>query len=246
MPERARPTQATSAGVLTWAEIKPFFANWSIDTYLRPLPQHDVIYVKNPKAACSSLLTWLNRIHTGEHDLVVRNVHKNHRLPHIQEVGRRRVTRMLSGGAYRFSFVRNPLGRFESVYWDKMTHDLRWRRRNIPKTMGLPADPDEPVSFEQFLGAVEGQDPLTEMDPHWRPQHLNLMHPLVTYDHVGRLESFDADLEHIREEAGLPRVPIQARNTSKRTSSDSVYDGRPDLVKRVEGIFATDFDLYGY
>jgi len=25
-----------------------------------------------------------------------------------------------------------------------------------------------------------------------------------------------------------------------------VYDGRPDLVRRVEAAYATDFELYGY
>lgn len=246
MPETTGPTTGTSSEVVSWADVERFFTGWRIDTYIRPLPEHNVIYVKNPKAACSTTLSWLDRIHTGEHDAVVRNIHKNNRLPIIRDIGRRQVARMLSGGAYRFSFVRNPLHRFESVYWDKLVHDRGWRRRNVPIAMGLPTDPDEPVSFEQFLIAVEGQDPASEMNPHWRPQHVNLMHPVVTYDHVGKMENFAADLEHIREEAGLPRVPLQSRNRSTRTSTNSVYDGRPDLVRRVERIFATDLELYGY
>jgi hypothetical protein len=239
-------TSATSADGVSWPELQRFFPHRKIGTYILPVPQHDLIYVKNPKAGCSTLLAWLDRMHTGEHDAKIRNVHNNHRLPTIQEVGRQRVARMLSGAAYRFSFVRSPLRRFESVYWDKMVHDLRWRRRNAPPALGLSGDPEEPVSFERFLAAVEEQDPVSEMDPHWRPQHVNLIHPLVTYDHVGRLENFTADLERIREEAGLPYVPIQARNRSSRMSAESVYDGRPDLVRRVERIYATDFELYGY
>jgi Sulfotransferase family len=245
MTDLSRPTPAASSGVVSWAEVRPFFAGWKMKTYIRPLPQHNILYVKNPKAGCSTLLLWLDRLHTGEYDAVIRNIHMNNRLPTIREVGPRRVLRMLSGGAYRFSFVRNPLTRFESVYWDKLVSDLKWRRRNVPAAMGLPA-PDEPVSFERFLSAVEEQDPVTEMDPHWRPQHVNLMHPLISYDHVGRLENFTADLERIREEAELPEVPLMNRNMSRRRNPDSVYDGRPDLVRRVERIFATDFELYGY
>lgn len=246
MNESTRPAQETSPEVVTWAGVRQFFIQWRIDTYIRPLPEYNLIYVKNPKAACSTVLAWLDRLHTGEHDAVIRNIHRNNRLPTAREVGRRRVARMLSGNAYRFSFVRDPLRRFESVYWDKLVHDLGWRRRSVPSTMGLPADPNEPVSFEQFLTAVEQQDPVSEMDPHWRPQHVNLMHPLVRYDHVGRLENFAADLERIREEAGLPHVPIGARNKSTRTYTESVYDGRPDLARRVERLYATDFELYGY
>ena len=154
MTDLSRPTPATSSGVVSWAEVRPFFKGWKMKTYIRPLPQHNILYVKNPKAGCSTLLLWLDRLHTGEYDAVIRNIHMNNRLPTIREVGPRRVLRMLSGGAYRFSFVRNPLTRFESVYWDKLVSDLRWRRRNVPKAMGLPP-PDEPVSFERFLSAVE-------------------------------------------------------------------------------------------
>ena len=64
---------------------------------------------------------------------------------------------------------------------------------------------------------------------------------------MGRVESFDADLERIREEAGLPHVPLEVKNTSRSSkSSDSVFDGRPDLVRRVEQLYAKDFELYGY
>jgi len=191
-------------------------------------------------------MLWLDRVHTGDYETDFSNVHAQHRLPSVRDVGRAKVIGMLSGAAYRFSFVRHPLSRFESVYWDKMVHKRgRWRP-DVSAAMGLDVEPDTIVSFEAFLGAVEQQDPVTEMNPHWRPQHVNLMHPLVTYDHMGRLESFGTDLERIRDEAGLPRVPLEVRNASRHASSGGVYDGRPDLVRRVEQVYAKDFELYGY
>lgn len=237
LPEQFAPEESP---VISWAAVRRYFPGMKIQRYLLPEPEHGLIYVKNPKAGCSTILQWLDRLHTGEHDARLKNVHEHHRLPTIAEVGRRSVMRMLSGSAYRFSFVRNPLRRFESVYWDKMVHDVGWRRR------ALKLDPEADVSFEQFLSIVEQQDPLGEMDQHWRPQHINLMHPLVTYDHIGRLENFAADMEHIREAARLPHVPIESRNRSTRVGGDSVYAGRPDLVRRVERLYATDFELYGY
>jgi Sulfotransferase family len=231
---------------LSWPAIKRYFPAQKVDTYVRPLPEHNVVYVKNPKAGCSTILVWLDRLHTGEEDFRFTNIHKEHRLPTIGDVGRRVVLRMLSGAAYRFSFVRNPLRRFESAYWDKLVRSGRYRLKAAAE-LGLPSDPDTIVTFEQFLGAVEQQDPVSEMDPHWRPQHINLLHPLVAYDHVGRLESFADDLERVREEAGLPHVPIEAKNASRSSKSpDSVFDGRPDLVRRVERLYAKDFELYGY
>jgi hypothetical protein len=226
--------------------MQPYFAGRKMGQYLRPVPEHGIIYVKNPKAGCSTILVWLDRLHTGEYDTQFSNIHKQHRLPSVGEVGRETVERMLSGAAYRFSFVRNPLRRFESVYWDKLVHKVHQWRPDVLTALGVDVHADAVISFEQFLKLVEQQDPVTEMDPHWRPQHINLMHPLVTYDHVGRLESFAADLEHIREAAELPQVPLEMRNTSRHTTTDSVYDGRPDLVRRVERLYATDFELYGY
>jgi Sulfotransferase family len=245
MTELARPTPATPGGDLSWQAMRRYFPGRRMVRYLLPVPEHGIIYVKNPKAGCSTILMWLDRLHTGEYDVELGDIHQNNRLPTVRDVGRSAVVRMLSGRAYRFSFVRHPLRRFESVYWDKMVYNLKWRK-NVPAALGLDLSPDTIVSFEQFLSIVEEQDPVSEMDPHWRPQHINLMHPLVSYDHLGRLESFATDLEHIREAAGLPHVPLEVRNTARHTRTDSVYDGRPDLVRRVERIYATDFELYGY
>lgn len=231
------------AGTVSWQALQRYFSGRDITRYLRPVPEHGIIYVKNPKAGCSTILVWLDRLYTGEYDSQLPYIHTQHRLPGVREVGRGVVQEMLSGAAYRFSFVRNPRRRVESVYWDKIVH-LRDRRPHFLAGLGVEAG--RLISFEQFLGLIEQQDPVKDMDSHWRPQHINLMHPLVTYEHVGRLESFAADLEHIREAAGLPHVPFDVRNASSHTGSDSVYDGRPDLVRRVERLYATDFELYGY
>ncbi len=208
------------------------------------LPEQRVVYVKNPKAGCSTVTLWLDRIHTGELDHEFGNVHREHRLPRFRDQDRATVLAMLSGEAYRFSFVRHPARRFESAYWDKIV-DSPKSRALIPDQLGIDVEPDTTVPFEQFLEIVEQQEPVSGMNAHWRPQHLNLLHPIVSYDRVGRLESFDADLRLVSEESGMPWVPYAVRNpaTSKRPS---VYDGRPDLRDRVETLFAQDMELYGY
>lgn len=231
--------------VLSWSVITDYFPNVQPSTYLKPLPEYGVVYVKNPKAACSTLLLWLDRIHTGDPDFTPKNIHKETRLPTIADVGRRRVVRMLSGAAYRFTFVRDPRSRIESAYWDKMVRSPQWGRRALAR-LPLEVPEGSTPTFEQFLDAVERQDPLTDMDPHWRPQHLNLLHPYVTFDRVGHLESFQSDLDRICEESGLPLLPAEPRNRSQRRKTRSVYDGRPGLLRRVEELYATDMELYGY
>jgi hypothetical protein len=235
-----------ATGRVTWNDIKSYFALIPAQRLLIPLPQYRVIYVKNPKAASSTLMVWLDRIHTGDPTSTPARMHRDHHLPTLRDVGRRRVMKMLSGQAYRFSFVRDPLRRLESVYWAKMFRDQRFRRANAPR-LGLSPDPAVRISFEEFLTAIERQDPLREMDPHWRAQHLNLLFPIVEYDHIGKLETFEHDLRRVEEESGLPHVPLEPRNVApQRPGRTSVYEGRPDLRRRVEELYAQDMELFGY
>ena len=236
----------TARSGITRRQLKRRLPADRLDSVIIPLPDHRLVYVKNAKAGCSTILAWLDALHTGELHHEFRNVHKEHRLPRVNEVGWPRVLDMLSGSGYRFTFVRHPVRRLESVYWDKIVRSTRWRSETL-EALGMAPDQSQSPTFEQFLDVVEQQDPMTGMDRHWRPQHLNLMHPVVTYDRIGRLESFAADLELIREEAGLPEVPIKPRNVAPSGSrTDSVYDGRPDLTRRVKQLYARDFELYGY
>lgn len=236
----------TARSGITRRQLKRHLPGGRLGNVIIALPDHRLVYVKNPKAACSTILAWLDALHTGDTDHEFGNVHKEHRLPRINEVGWPTILDMLSGSGYRFTFVRHPVRRFESVYWDKIVRSTRWRSETLD-ALGMAPDQSPSPTFEQFLDVVEHQDPMTGMDRHWRPQHLNLMHPVVTYDRVGRLESFAADLELIREEAGLPEVPIKPRNVAPSGfRAGSVYDGRPDLIRRVERLYARDFELYGY
>lgn len=220
-----------------------YFTGRSLAYHLFPLPEYGVVYVKNPKAACSTVLLWLARVHHGDHTLQPDNVHKEHGLPRPRDVGWPATMAMLSGGAYRFTFVRDPLRRLESAYHDKIVaaRGARWREP-IQKVLGIAGIP----TFEQFLSAIERQDPATEMDPHWRPQHVNLMHPLVDYDRIGRVETFAESLATIQREAGLPSTPTSTRNRKRSAGVPSVYDDRPDLVERARVLYALDLELYGY
>lgn len=240
-------TPRTGDGKPTWKEMKAYYRNLPLGYHVHALPEHGLVYIKNPKAGCSTVLVWLSRLHSGQDDYRPKNVHAEHLLPRPADLGWRRISRMLGGEAYRFTFVRDPLRRVESAYRDKIVRasSSQWRDK-IRGSLGLPLGSAEPLSFEQFLAGLEQQDPVTEMDPHWRPQHLNLMHPLIEYDRIGKLENFDADLARIREEAGIRDVPVQKRNVRGTADPDSVYDGRSDRERRVRAIFATDFELYGY
>jgi Sulfotransferase family len=240
-------TSHAGRGNPTRNEMKAYYPNLPLAYHVHALPEHGLVYIKNPKAGCSTVLVWLSRLHSGQDDYSPKNVHAEHLLPRPADLGWPCISQMLGGEAYRFTFVRDPLRRLESAYRDKIVRarSSQWRDK-IRGSLGLPPGTDGPLSFEQFLAGLEQQDPVTEMDPHWRPQHVNLMHPLIEYDRIGKLETFDADLAKIREEAGIREVPVEKRNVRRTADLDSLYEGRPDLGRRVREICATDFELYGY
>jgi hypothetical protein len=138
-----------------------YFANRSsLARALVPLPEHHCIYVKNPKAGCSTITLWLDRIHTGEHDFDPEKIHSQHRLPRWHEIGGERLAAMMAGAAFRFTFVRDPLSRMESCWINTVLRSRRYRPQ-LQTAIGLPADPESALTFDQFLDAVEQLEPLT-------------------------------------------------------------------------------------
>jgi hypothetical protein len=230
---------------VTLDALERYYPRGGFARRLQPLPRYNCIYVQNAKAACTTILLWLHRIQTGDYEDIPHRLHRDHRLPRVEDIGWESMTRMLSGDAFRFSFVRDPIQRVESAYLDKVVRHRRYRGRpRLLRLLGLPEGPEQDVTLEQFVAALEMQEPI-RMDQHWRPQHLNLMHGLVDLDLVGRLETFDVDLARVCEITGIPAVPVETRNSSTRPA-DSLFDGRPDLLRKVREVYALDFELYGY
>jgi hypothetical protein len=208
------------------------------------LPEYGCIYVRNAKVGTASVLMWLQRVHTGDPDWQpVRSVHEDHTLPDPDDVGMERLAAMLDGEAFRFTFVRDPLRRAESAYLNRIVQMPQYEGRvKLQRVLGLPEDPAGHLTPEQFVAALEASDPLT-MNAHWRPQHINLMHPLVTYDHIGRLETFADDLGQIQDALGLPRMPPERRNVTDRRGGPPFDEG---LLRRLRWVYEADCDLYGY
>ena len=209
---------------------------------LLPLPEHDVIYVRVPKAACSTLKLWLHRIHTNDYDFDPGNVHGSIEVPKPHQIGWRTVSKMLSGDAYRFTFVRNPSDRVVSAYFSKIVRPRKQSYRDEVRT-ALGLGPDVELTFDHFVAAMEATEPTT-WNAHWRPQHLITMHGLVEYETIGRVETFDADLARIRDEAGLPEAPLKTRNY--HGGYDDPRAGRPEFQRRLEKLCAEDYEVFGY
>jgi hypothetical protein len=232
---------------VTREAARNYFPDGAFMRRLQPLPDYGCIYVRNARVGTGTTLLWLHRIQTGDYGFTPeRSIYTEHRLPRAEDVGWDKVLRMLNGDAFRFAFVRDPVRRVESAYLSKVLAHRRYPgRATLQRILGLPEGPDNELTFDQFIAAIELQDPV-RMDPHWRPQHLNLMDGLVEYDLVGRLETFAADVARIREASGLPDAPIELQHVSRNRPATSLLDGRPDLLRKVRDLYARDFALYEY
>lgn len=247
----------TSSRRITRTALQAYWPNGGLYRVLHPLPRYNCIYVSNAKAGTGTTLLWLHRVYTGDHDFTpVRSIHAEQRLPKPDDVNWDNMIDMLNGNGFRFTFVRDPVRRVESAFKNKVARYVNdgvprraaRRMKALHMALGHGKIPQQGLSFDQFVAALEilAAESAMAMNHHWRPQHLNLMHGLVTYDLVGRLECFDADLAKVREATGMPDVPIEVWRNASAASSTSLFDGRPDLLRKVRSIYARDFELYGY
>lgn len=222
-------------------ELTASYPSVNIGQVLNILPKYDTVFITNPKAGCSSIKLMLFKAHTGDYTLDPPNVHAERILPRPSSVGWDRVASMLSGGAYRFTFVRHPIKRAISAYNDKIISQRFAHAGKVQRALGRQENPNEPVSLDDFVAALEAQ-PVEEMDPHWRPQHINIMHSSIEYDFIGRLESFDRDIARVKADAGLPDVPLVHRNKRAKAGSEAPRD----IVRRLEKVYKRDFEVFGY
>jgi hypothetical protein len=156
---------------------------------------------------------------------------------------------LVRDGVFRFAFVRNPYDRLRSAYLQKFLHPdasetsahyltaLRWEGQQTP-------------SFEEFIEAVVRQSD-ARMNIHWKPQHACLVWDAIPYDFIGRIETFDVDINHVLDRIGAPsslyapeisvnrvdRGSDQARDQAAYTKASAAL-----VFQR----FRRDFDLFGY
>lgn len=200
-------------------------------------PEIPLVYVGNPKAGCSSIKQSLKSAQARRYEHAGRTFSRVVD-PHTDDdcLRRKGLTPSNCRARYVFSCVRNPFARALSAYLDKVaTGD----HRNYAELRNL-----QTVTFESFLRAIADCDPLL-LDVHFRPQHVNLNYPVVSYDAVFYLENAGpmADfLAQIVPEFEFARFSPHARGAQQKLAAH--YDtATTDLVRR---IYRRDFTYFGY
>jgi len=208
------------------------------------------LYVKNSKAACTSVGNRFYCWQTG--DYPAGNIHSQRDdvrqgIRYADAV----VEALLSPDTFKFTFVRHPVARtvsaFTNFFVDKTNRARPKHARHISR-FGLNDGKPVEENFEAFLDYVAHSmhvDPdLT--DPHFRTQTRNIAYGHVDYDVIGRVETLEADLQRIGThlEADCPASVTGAKPASNR--SRSRFTPEPCHIARIEALYAQDFEAFGY
>ena len=160
----------------------------------------------------------------------------------------------------KFLFVRNPFERLLSAYHNKLEQHyqsskyfqsrfgryiVKHYRQNASKYSLTRGDD---VTFKEFAAYLVAEEE-GEFNEHWKPIY-HLCHPcLVSYDIIGKYETFDQDSEFILKQIGettivFPHAPKSSKTTSNLQKYFSTLDHK--AVKQLYNVYAKDFRLFGY
>lgn len=200
-------------------------------------PHIPVIYVNNPKSGCSTIKHSLKAAEAREYRKSGEDF-KRSKSPHTEDDCLKRNGLSSSSCSQRFliSCVRNPYTRALSCYLDKI-------ETKSPRT--LRALRNRGVeSFEEYLLDLVRLSQ-RDMNPHFRPQHINLNFPNITYDRVFFLENtnpLNRFLVQLSPGFQLETFAPHSRSSNSRIRSHYT-DRSAELVR---SIYANDFLRFGY
>ena len=201
-------------------------------------PELPIIYVSNPKAGCSTIKNSLKQAQADDYVRSGRNTFRRRAEPHLSDDCLRNdgLRSQTCKARLLISCVRNPYTRALSGYLDMVRGNNAVQYPELRK--GCPA------SFIEHLETLSVMRP-EMMNSHFRPQHINLDVPNITYDATFFLENIGALPQVLRSQLGgfdLKTFAPHARGAS--AEMDGQYSARAvDLVQRVYG---PDFELFGY
>ncbi|MGH9160599.1 MAG: sulfotransferase family 2 domain-containing protein [Vicinamibacteraceae bacterium] len=195
---------------------------------LRPFDEHRCIFVHIPKAAGISVSVAL-----------FGNLAGGHR----SACDYRRIFGREFWKYFKFTFVRNPYTRLVSAYEFLRTggHSA-WASNQHIRDELLSEYPD----FPNFV--LRGLTPGRHWtEPHFRPQHefLELDGKLVM-DFVGHIERIAEDFVHVCDRLAIQAELGRINEAREARASLGTYYADDAVKRRVQDLYAQDFELFGY
>jgi hypothetical protein len=200
-------------------------------------PDFPVVYISNPKCGCSTVKHSLKAAQAQAYARMGRTFVRAED-PHIKDDCLRLSWLAPSACRQRYliSTVRNPFTRALSGFLDKVSR---------PGTVLLPEFGYRRVEdFETYLRALAQCDPINT-NAHFRPQHVNLDYPRVSYDAIFFLENMAALPRYLS--TICPDFKLETFAPHSRGARAKLREHYTDTaVDLVRDIFAQDFERFGY
>lgn len=157
-----------------------------------------------------------------------------------------------AGSAYTFTFVRHPEKRAHSAFRNffvDATNIARHKHMQPIISHGYDATRTTDYNFDVFLDYVAHTFDMDALrcDTHWRLQTLNIGWGTVNFDHVGKVETYNADLRLVFDAIGRADFPPDALLTRRFNATDvPVMPVTLAQRKKIESLYAADYAAFGY
>ena len=212
------------------------------------------VYMKNHKAACSTVLATTLRHQMEFLNLPVGLISNDiiHKPPKILMLNGKRnlsvdnaVAVLENPRYFKFTVVREPVSRILSAFADKVSGQTKQRAvfcKHIGKNV------DDELSLEDFVNIIAEDRVAQDLDRHWRSQCKEISYGLIKYDYLGTVDAIGTTLRDVMGEVfGQPNLPIEdtRKTIDHKTQSASLRGGlsKKDLSK-LELAYCEDFEMY--
>lgn len=235
---------------MTIQEIKKMYPGVNLGQALSCCTKYNLLYIVNPKSACSSVKLLLSRLQIDDHEFDSENLHikGGNPLPVPSDIGWSTVEKNLTSPSdyFKFSFVRDPLSRIISCYNDKIIGEDILFLPELKKEPGFEGIDNFNLSFSEFLNILLNQS-LHAMNQHWRPQSYNLMVDAIDFDFIGKIEQFDTDFDKVMQAVDGPKLSSVRKNKSDNKSNQfTIADVTEKDFQIVTELYRKDFEYFDY
>jgi len=230
----------TNCNLFQQKEFRKFGNAKEIDNRFFVSKEKKFIFCEVPKTGISTIKKTLAEL--IENKNIDYNVHDRNKFI-LKSPCKNQLTQEEFNQMYKFTFVRNPYTRVLSAYLDKIKKNTI-EKKQIYDFVNFPLEKE--MSFLDFLRVLEMMPPVN-INPHFRPQYLNLCYPLVKYNFVGRFEYFERDFRFILEKFFSKNVKLSIVNHHKTEASKKIEQFyNVNTIRLVQKIYAQDFLYFDY